>query len=167
MDGMHLIELIKNFRHGYYEAFPFDDEILLTLEDAVITMLTNGMASDELETISDAIYESEDIVGRDIAAAAKEAIQREFNEIDQMAAETDSISTLEEHKTTLKKLASRAGISSAMLSSAIKTINARISTIDEEAEDAKAPSFSGAVMKDTEKFDDSALMNLFSPLLHR
>jgi hypothetical protein len=173
-DGTELIELLRNLKNsgyynfknnGHYHWFPFEEEMVAALEDGVITMLNGGVGSDDLEQISAAITGAEEILGPDIIAAAKEAIRREFDEIDRMVAETDSESTLEEHKATLKKLAPRAGISNAVLTSAMKIVDERISAIAEEAEEAEKPSFSGAVKKESEKFDDSALLNLFASLL--
>jgi hypothetical protein len=166
-DGTDLIELMVNFRNGYYYEFPFEEEMLTALGDGLITMLDGGVESDDLERISDAITGAEETLDPDIVAAATAAIRREFGEIDRMVAETDSESTLEEHKATLEKLAPRAGIGSVALASAIRTINERISAIAEKAEEAEAPSFSGAVKKEREKFDDSALLNLFGSLLRR
>ena len=89
--------------------------------------------SDDLERISDAIARAEETLGPDIVEAAKEAIQREFDEIDRTVADTDSKSTLEEQKATLKKLAPRAGVADAALASALETVSARISALAEEA----------------------------------
>jgi DNA polymerase III delta prime subunit len=166
-DGTDLIKLMENFRNHDYHEFPFVEEILTALEDGVITMLDSGVASDELGPISDAITGAEQALGPNIVAAAKEAIQREFDEIDRMVAEVDSESTLEEHKTTLKKLAARAGIGSTVLASAITTVDERITAIADESDKAEAPSFSGVLEKEPDKFDDSALLDLFASLLRR
>ncbi len=165
-DGTDLIELIVNFRNGYYNEFPFERDILNALEDGVITMLDNGVGSDDLERISDAIIHSEETLGPDIAGAVREAVRREFDEIDQTVANIDSESALEEQKTTLEKLALRAHITDAALASAIDTVNTRILALGEVVEEADAPSFSGAITKETDEFDDRALMNLFVPLLN-
>ena len=82
-----------------------------------------------------------------------------------MAANEDSTSTLEDRKTTLTKLAPRAGITQAELASALEIIEERISRLEEQAEDAEEPTFSGATNEETDLFDDRALMNLFAPLL--
>ncbi len=164
-DGTDLIELIGNFRNEYYSGFPFEDEMLTALEHGAISMLSGGVAPDDLERISDAITEAKDVLDPSITAAAKEAIQREFDEIDRMVAETNSTSTLKEHKAMLENLAPRVGITEAALASVMRIVDERISAIDEEAEETSAPSFSGSTKKETGIFDDKALMNLFAPLL--
>jgi hypothetical protein len=121
--------------------------------------------SEELEKISDAIIDSEEYVGAEVVAAAKDAIRREFDDIERSAAETDSESTLTDRITSLEKLALRGGVAPAVLSSAIETVNRRIAELSEEAETAEPPSFSGAAKPDIDKFDDAALANLFAPLL--
>jgi hypothetical protein len=166
-DGSDLIELIGSFRKGGYPDFPFEDEMLTALEEGVITMLETGAAPDDLERIWDAVDADKEALGPDITAAAQKAIQREFDEIDRTVADIDSASTLEEHKASLKKLAKHVGIGKTALTSALRTIDERIATIDEEVDEAESPSFTGATKKDIDRFDDGALMNLFAPLLGR
>ena len=89
-DATDLIEMIGDFRNGYYPGFPFEEEMFTALAEGIITMLDSGVASDDLERISDAIDRDETTLGPDIAAAAREAIRREFDEIDRMVAETNS-----------------------------------------------------------------------------
>lgn len=166
-DGTDLIELIKKLRDGYYGEFPFVEEMLAALEDGVITMLNSGIASDELEAISDAISAAEEILSPDIKDAAREAIQREFDEIDRTVADTDSESTLKEQKAMLEKLAPRAGIPGAALALALDAVDERISALTEEVEKASTASFPGAAKSETDKFDEKELMSLFTPLLDR
>jgi len=164
-DGTDLIELISKFRRDGYPGFPLQEEMLVALEDGVTTMLEIGVASDDLEQIWDAVDADRETLGPNITVAARAAIEREFDDIDHTVAEIDSESTLEEHKATLQKLATHVHIGETALTSALRTIDERIATIEEEAEEAASPSFTGATKKDTDKFDDKALMNLFAPLL--
>ncbi|MBZ9898532.1 ATP-binding protein [Mesorhizobium sp. BR1-1-6] len=165
-DGEDLVEIIKEMRLAYfYDGFPLEEALVTALEDGLVSMLTTGMGSEELEKISDAIIDSEEYVGAEVVAAAKDAIRREFDDIERSAAETDSESTLTDRITSLEKLALRGGVAPAVLSSAIETVNRRIAEISEEAETAEPPSFSGAAKPDIDNFDDAALANLFAPLL--
>lgn len=125
------------------------------------------MASDDLEKISDAVEASAELLGAEIQEAAKDAIRREFADIERVLAETDSESTLEDYIATLTKLAPRAGIPPWTLTATETKVNERIAAIAEEAERAEAPSFSGAARKDPDRFDDADLKNLFAPLLER
>lgn len=164
-DGEDLVEIIRGIRFGYYDGFPLEEALLAALEDGTISLLATGLDSDELGKMSDAIIEHEDYFGPEVAAAAREAIQREFDDIERSAAETDSESTLTDRITSLEKLALRGGVAPAVLTSAIETLNRRIAEISEEAETAEPPSFSGATKPEIDKFDDAALANLFAPLL--
>jgi energy-coupling factor transporter ATP-binding protein EcfA2 len=166
-DGTDLIEMILNIRNDYYDGFPYTGEILAALEEGAVAMLNSGVGSDDLERLSDSVSEAAETLPPDIVEAANQVIRREFEEIDWMVADANSESTLEEHKTMLKKLAPRARISSATLASAVRTIDERIAAISEETEEAHAPSFSGAGEKQADTFDNNALMNLFVPLLYR
>jgi hypothetical protein len=168
LDGTDLITLIGNFRNEYYPDFPYTSEMLPALENGLIGMLEDGVASDELESIIDAIFAAADVLGPDITNAAKDAVRREFDEIERMAAESSSQSTLEEHKETLTKLAPRIGLDGAALALKLSALDDRIAEIEEETEEADSPSFNGSMSKEADKFDDVALMNLFAPLIsHR
>ena len=167
LDGTDLITLIENFKNEYFPDFPFASEMLAALENGLIGMLDGGVASDELESIIDAIFASAKTLGPDVTRAARAAIQREFDDIDQIASEASSQSTLEEHKETLTKLAPRIGLEGAALALKLEPLNDRMAEIEEEAEEASSPSFSGSTPKETDKFDDVALMNLFAPLISR
>lgn len=164
-DGTDIVELIVSFKNGRFPKFPFEDEMISALENGVVTMLDYGIASEDLEQISDVIDGNEEMLGPTIANAAREAIRHEFTEIDQMIKEADSESTLEEHKATLEKLASRASISADSLASALSSINERILEIAEETEEAESPSFTRDDKAEKDKFDNAALANLFAHLI--
>lgn len=166
-DGIELIELIVGFRDDYDQAPPFGAELVDALKEGLVRMLEGGVDSDDLERMSDAIEERRDVLGADVVAAATVAIQREFDEIDRMITESDSESTLEEHRTTLRKLAPRANIETVTLRRALKAIDERIATLSDESEEAESPSFTGKTNEEADKFDDVALRNLFAPLLER
>jgi hypothetical protein len=164
-DGTDIVELINTFKTGGYPKYPFTEEMITALENGLIEMLELSIALDDLETISDAIDVYKETLGPAIANAMKQAIQREFDEIEQTVKEADSESTLDEQKSTLQKLASRAEIGADSLSSALQTIDQRIHEIAEETEQAESPTFTGTAKSDRDKFDDADLMNLFAPLI--
>jgi hypothetical protein len=66
----------------------------------------------------------------------------------------------------LTKLAPRIGLDGAALASKLEPLDDRIAEIEEETQEASSPSFS-STPKETDKFDDVALMNLFAPLISR
>lgn len=164
-DGRDLVELIENLRLGYYDGFPHLHDLLAELEVGVISILQSGLEIDDLEAIAHyvtgATYEFSD----DVVTAAKEAIRREFDEIERTTAETDSEYTLADRVKTLESLASIGGVPQAVLTSAVKTVNDRIAAIDDETETAEEPTFTGEVSTALDNFDDQQLENLFLPLL--
>lgn len=166
-DGEELIALLGELRAGGPADLPLVDELVTALENGLLSLLSSGMASDDLEKISDAVEASAELLGAEIQEAAKDAIRREFADIERVLAETDSESTLEDYIATLTKLAPRAGIPPWTLTATETKVNERIAAIAEEAERAEAPSFSGAARKDPDRFDDADLKNLFAPLLER
>jgi hypothetical protein len=109
-DGTEIIDLIRSFIDGHYPNFPFEEEIIGALENGVVTMLSSGIALDDLERISDAINDNEEALGSAIANAMTEAIKREFDEIEYIVKDADSESTLNEQRVTLQKLASLAAV---------------------------------------------------------
>jgi hypothetical protein len=62
-------------------------------------------------------------------------------------------------------LAPRAGIAQEKLDRALSEYQSRIDEVEQSAEDASPPSFSGKSTRKEDKFDDSALRNLFAPLV--
>ncbi|PRD45057.1 hypothetical protein C5748_02175 [Phyllobacterium phragmitis] len=52
-DGEDLIELFKHIRFGYYQDFPLEDQLMGALQDGLISMLADGMDSEDLEKISE------------------------------------------------------------------------------------------------------------------
>lgn len=164
-DGRDLVELVQNLRFGYYDGYPYLDELLTELEEGIISILQSGLETEDLETIAQyvtgATYEFSD----DVVTAAKEAIRREFDEIERTTAETESEYTLADRVKILENLASIGGVSQAVLTSAVKTVNDRIAAINDETETADEPAFTGAVPVVPDKFDDQELSNLFLPLL--
>ncbi|RVG20626.1 hypothetical protein CN231_04335 [Sinorhizobium meliloti] len=164
-DGRDLVELIENLRLGYYHGFPYPDDLLAELEEGVISILQSGLETDDLETIARYVTGATCEFSHDVVTAAKEAIRREFDEIERTTAETDSEYTLSDRIKTLESLAAIGEVSPAVLTSAVKTVNDRIAAIADETETAEEPTFTGAAPAAPDKFDDQQLANLFLPLL--
>src|SRR5690606_29758381 len=76
-DGEKLIALLGELRAGGPEDIPLVDELAAALENGLLSMLSSGMASDDLEKISDAVEACAELLGAEIQEAAKDAIRRE------------------------------------------------------------------------------------------
>lgn len=149
----------------YFGNQPYAPEIRDALETRLIEVIRIGMGSDELAKISDAVDEAGDQLSADVGQAVATAIAREFEEISKFASEIDSESELEDYAKALEKLAPRARIPSRVVAAALKAVKSRIEEIAEEVLSAEAPSITGAINHDADKFDDAALHNLFAPLV--
>ena len=57
------------------------------------------------------------------------------------------------------------GLSSQAVSRAIERVKDRIAKLEEETEVSDSPSFPGSKAKTNDVFDDTALRNLFTPLI--
>jgi energy-coupling factor transporter ATP-binding protein EcfA2 len=165
-DGDETVELIGKLRDGYYfDELPCADELADSLEEAFIDMVAQGMASDELEKISDAVEQWQRVLGGGIASAVEEAIRSEIDNVDSVVADIDSDSTLKDHIKTLQKLAKRTTIPSEAVDSAVATVMERISEVEGRTSVSESPSFIAASPAEKDAFDDVALRNLFAPLV--
>ena len=166
-DGDEAVELIYKLRNGdYFEDFPCAHELADKLESSYKTMLEHQFSSDDLERISDAI----DVWGYHLSDEIKEAfsvtVQQEFDDVREIVSEIDSESTLQDHIEMLKKMGKRNGLDAQDINKAIEIVDSRIYEIQEKEEklEVNTPDLS-IKQKDSEQFDDSALLNLFTPLL--
>lgn len=129
-------------------------------------MLEQGVPSDDLEKISDVVENNIKHLGENIINAVKNVVHREFDDVKDVVSEIDSESTLDDHIIMLKKIGERASISSQKIDGAVEIAQSRIAELqEEEVEEARTPDLVSSANKSTDKFDDLALNNLFTPLL--
>jgi DNA polymerase III delta prime subunit len=167
-DGDDVIELIGKLRDGgYFDELAVADELADCLEKAAIDMIHSGMASDDLEKISDAVEKWQRLLGSDIARAVDAAIVSEINDVENIVQDIDSESTLTDHIETLQKLAKRTGLSTKAVSDAVEKVMERIAVVEERSTTSSSPSIGARFNAESDKFDDVALQNLFAPLVHR
>lgn len=168
-DGGEAAELIYKLRDvDYYGDFPFSTELADKLETAYIAMLDQGVSSDDLENISDAVENWNGLLGNNIINAVEDVVRREFYDVGNIVLEIDSESTLDDHISMLKKLGARTNLDSQEVERAVETVNSRIVELQENEEiyQAKPPDFDLSASSEIDKFDDLALNNLFIPLLN-
>lgn len=167
-DGDEVIELIYKLRDGdYYIGLSCADEVANNLEASLRIMLEQSIASDDLESISDAIDEWGIYLSDDINNNFHKLIHGEFNNVTEIVSNIDSESTLLDHIDMLKKLGKRSGLEDCTISMAIEIVDSRINEVhNEEIElDVHAPRMSAR--KDSgDEFDDKELINLFTPLIY-
>jgi hypothetical protein len=164
-DGEALVELARKLREReYFDEFPFTNELIAIVENALIAMLQIGMPVDELDNIYSAIEAAGDVIGQEVIEAANEAVVREIDDVTDVVRGIDSESTLEDHIKTIQKLAPRADVSNTNLARAISIVRERIAEIEEQTSEATPPSFSRLPRTEPDQFDDVALINLFAPL---
>lgn len=167
-DGEEAIELIHNLRdEGYYEGFPFPTELADKLETAYISMLEQGVSSDYLEKISDAAENWNKFLGDSVINAIEDAVRREFDDVENIVSEMDSESMLDDQIKMLKKLGERINFNSHEIERVVEVAKSRIIELQEEEEtyQAKSPDLGSSSNNSTDTFDDTALLNLFRPLL--
>ena len=163
-DAEAMIDLLCNKRtsldgHG----FVYESELLEILEKELVGTIS-WASSDVLSGLIDVVDSSSGLPST-ILNAIHKAVLVEFEENSCRMSEDDSESALEERIDELKKFALRFGVSDFKLNHAISEIEERIMEIEEQSRPASNPSFSSSHSNKFDKFDDSALRDLFIPLL--
>lgn len=93
------------------------------------------------------------------------AMLSQIEDVDSLIEDIDSESTLTDHIKAMRRFAPRLGVPDSVLEQAVAKVEERISEINESVETADSPDFFGSSFSETEKFDDVALKDLFTPLL--
>ncbi len=164
-EGAELIELVGELGDDdYYGTLSIAAGLADALEDEIVNLLAWGMSHDELENMADAVEASYPPASDRVRKAAMEAIRREIDDVELSIGGIDSESTLEDHATTLKKLAPRADVPPEALARALAKVEERILELGEETSVADAPSIPNSP-REIDTFDDAALRDLFAPLL--
>lgn len=164
-DAKRLIQLISGIQDGELLDSDMIEELRGKFEGGIISILEGHLWPDDLEGICDNIDLHEKLLGPRIRNAADKAILDQIENIDSLIADVDSESTLEDHIKTLRRFAPRLGVPNSVLDRAIESVENRISEINEKVETAPSPDFSAESIRTHEHFDDSALANLFAPLV--
>jgi len=136
------------------------------LEDALVNMIEGEMFSDALERVSDTVEQWKHLLDNRVMWAVEDAIRSEIDQIDNIVAEIDSQSTLNDHIETLQKLAKRTAIPPQIVEMAVATVMERMAELEERTSVSGSPTFNPA-SSEGDTFDDVALRSLFAPLLDR
>ncbi len=164
LDGTGLVRLFAEIPDDdYCEGLPGREELAGLVEARLIGLLANGMASDDLANIAEALESNRSSVA--VLSALERAIRHEFEDIETVVADMDSESTLNEHIDALVRLGPIAGIPDLIVERAVDQVNVRLSELQSEAEAATAPALAPAPIRDRKEFDDVALNNLFASLI--
>lgn len=144
--------------------FIYEEKFLGIIEEALVEIIRWEISSDALTSLVNAADEAGSVIPKSILSALEQAALEEFNEIDNRIRDEESESSLNDRIESLKKLAPRFGISSSVLKSTISKVEDRIAELEETSVSTSSPSFSSP-KRQTDKFDDDALKNLFTSLL--
>lgn len=165
-DGETLISFFSlRGDRGNGRPFIYEAELLELIEKA-LTDTIRWSSSYMLSTLVDAVDAANELLPPSITRALQVAVLEEFEENTSRISEDDSESFLSDRINTLKKFALRFGVPDAMLNSAVSAIEDRIGEIEDRSSSASSPSIPPWDRRDREKFDDSALRDLFTSLLH-
>lgn len=166
-DGENMVELLSKLPTSeYFEGFPYVVEVVRHLEAGLVEMIDGYVPVDDLKALSDAIENSTPSFSSNITMAIDRAIADAIDNISDRVADLDSESTLNDHLEYLDVLGHRAGVPQSSIDRAKKIVEARIQTIESEMAISDAVEI-GRTMREEEIFDDTAIQNLFAPLVLR
>ncbi|WP_199100292.1 restriction endonuclease [Dyella sp. ASV21] len=164
-DGSSLVGLFSTLTdRDNGRMFVHEAELLAVVEAALVEMIRWKPSIDDLSTLSDAIEHGGDDVPPSVSATLKDAIWNEFDEIDSLVQNEDDETQLEEIISNLKKFARQFDVPEKMLGSAVAKVQDRIDGLEERGVSDPSPDFDSGE-RELDRFDDSALTNLFMPLL--
>jgi hypothetical protein len=163
-DGETLIDFFsQRGDRRYGRPFIYEAEFLELIEKA-LTDTIRWSSSDMLSTLIDAVDAANGLPDS-VTCALQAAVLEEFEDNTSRIREDDSESSLSDRIDALKKFAPRFGVSEVELNRAVSAIEDRIGEIEDRSSRASSPNITSSSKRDPEKFDDSALRDLFTPLL--
>jgi energy-coupling factor transporter ATP-binding protein EcfA2 len=164
-DGPGLIKIVRILNRDTLHFQKTPDSLIDEIEEKLAEMLNGHIWPDDLEAMDEAFGKDVSDFGSDVRSALNRAIIREVNDIDNLIADVDSESTLQDHISAIERFGPRVGVSPEKIERAVARINDRISSLEVEPDSNAPQQFSSAAYAEPEQFDDTALLNLFAPLV--
>lgn len=164
-DGVRLVNLVSSLKDGTYKSVKQTEDLKVALETALLMILDGYLWPDDLEQICDAIEDTSSPLSDDIISAKNRAIRTHIDNVSARAAEMEAESTLQDYISALKRHAPKIGISEKRINEAVGIIEERISDLNEETDQAPSPAVTTPARQANEIFNDTALSNLFAPLV--
>jgi hypothetical protein len=165
LDGDGLVDLVKSLDSRPRNKFPDVGSFRKHLENGIISLLDYGMSPDEILAISDSVDEARNCFSLAVTNAINRAINRSIDEVEVTSAGVHSQSVLDDHLKSLRALARRAQIETSRVQQAVKAIQTRKEQIEEQVEEEDEPYLLGESPRREDKFDDTQLRELFTPLV--
>lgn len=163
-DAPKLLEVARQLDdEGYFETTPETIELKRVLEDAVIKLLQQGMALDDLERVSDLVIDRDANYSPEVTEAMHDAIVAAVESTQDICSDLTSETELDDHAQSLQKLAQRAPVLPPSLASALTAVEDRRAQVAEELADSREPEALQAPAA-APPFDDNALRDLFDSL---
>jgi DNA polymerase III delta prime subunit len=164
-DARQLPELIEHLQTDSFGQIDEKDELVAVLEGAIMDILEGGVSPDDLASITTHVEYHKDYLSPEVTEAVDRAIVRDVESAMEAASEIESESTLEDHKDILRKFGRSVGLSDERVARAVLSIENRIAEIQANRTKAASPEFGRRSAKEDDGFDDTALRNLFAPLV--
>ncbi len=166
LDGEDLVRIIVSLKSDDQSEIPSLDNLTFELEGRLISILESNLGPDELRTLVERIDDAPAYFSRDVFDAINRAINSAIDDADFFSTQVDSESIVDDHSKAIKALGKRANVQSDRVEMAVAAYQSRKQEISEAVEEEK-PSFSGNILKEKDKFNDTDLQNLFSLLISK
>jgi hypothetical protein len=164
-DGTDLVELLAHVRDGgYYDDLPDQEALATFLERGIVDMIDQGVSTDELESLTEAIEGHNRLVGQAVIDTINRTVTSEIDTIESVVSDIDSESTLESHGKFLEKWGKKLGIDTYRLERISEHVSSRLEELENKVESSSSPSVGTPRPQDVDKFDDAALRGLFASL---
>lgn len=164
LDGQRITQTIHRLRKEAKNGSLDYDRLIDGLESALISMIEDGIPPDDLLKLSDTIDEDRSDFSQDVLDAFEKAVELGIDEAETFSADIDSEAELEEQIRSLRELGNRVGIATSRVLAAVSVLRGRIAEVQEQTPEEEAPSFPSTPTSAKDAFDNSAIVNLFSPL---
>ncbi|RED25547.1 hypothetical protein BJ123_13115 [Rhodopseudomonas thermotolerans] len=166
-DGQRLVSLIIRLQDGAeYGSLKGAEKLRTAIEDQLVTMLNGYIVPDDLDSILDSMEGYEQVLGDRVRTALSDAMRAQFERLDSLIEDVDNESTLDDHIKAIRRFAPLVGVKDDVLVRAVATIELKKSEIEEVSSAAESPTFPASIRRESDKFDDQALEDLFAPLVY-
>ncbi|MFT4972546.1 MAG: DNA polymerase III delta prime subunit [Algoriphagus sp.] len=167
LDGEEIPNIIYYLRvEGYFEECTFAIELADKLEHAYEELLDSHIPLNYWENISYTLDMYEAYLSNNVFKVFYCTLAREIEDLDSRVLEINSEYELKECAETIKKFGVRSGLSEDSVHSRINILDSRIEELkaEEDEDPVTTPDFFNENKKG-DQFDDTALFDLFRPLL--
>lgn len=163
-DAPKLLEIARQLNdEAYFEPTSETIELKNVLEDKVVMLLSHGMSIDDIERLSDLVFDGDAKYSQEVTNAIQSEILHAIETTPEICSALTSETELDDHAQSLYHLSELVPVLPSILASALSAVEQRRAQVAEEQADSSEPEALQAPSA-TPLFDDNALRDLFDSL---